>query len=493
MKKQFLFCLLLLFPASLYAQITINGTSYATLSEAIGASVSGDVIEIAGTVSLEEQVGLAHASGIRTFRGTTPGARITLADGARFVLEAAGETVFENLTLVGAELENEDWGAMFTLFNGPTLILRSDTLRGAKSLAHAGAIRVTSGATLEAYNTVFMENESSQNGGVAFIETNNTTTIFEGCVFMNNKCGVFNPDAKGGALFYAQGANEGEQILENCAFIQNESENHGGAIGLETVSPQVINCTFSENSAFDNGGAIWMWNGAGESTTTLVNCTFVGNTAANGGALFLNQAESQYNVMNSVFVDNGDAPIATGTAPATISVRNSYYAPLMEGLTEATGATTNLHTGDVHLADIDPAAGVVWYDITSEQSVLVGLGSAALLKPYSKKDQIGRDRDLNAPSITAGAIEYTDTPTALSDRYQSIQHRIYPNPTTDCLVLNATEPGEVAIYSLTGRLMARQEMVRGENRIATSHLTQSVYIIKSTSREGIGYARFVKQ
>lgn len=475
--------------------IAIGETPYELLTEAIAASVSGDIIEISGRVQLTEQVGLTHASGIRTLRGVTEDASISLANSARFILEAAGETVIENLTINGAEQAHEDWGAIFTLFNGPTLILRNDTVRGAKTLAHAGAMRITAGATVEAYNTVFTENESNQNGGVAFIETNNTTTIFENCVFLRNKCGVNNPDAKGAALFYAQGENEGEQTVENCSFIQNESGNHGGAIAMETVSPVIVNTTFAENSAFDNGGAIWMWNGSGESTTTIVNCTFVGNLAGNGGALFLNQAESYYDVINSIFSDNGEFPVATGTAPATISVRHSYLAELPEGLTESSGATSNLHEGELFLADINLDDSVVWYDITSAESVLVGLGNPSLLRNYSRVDQLGNTRDLEGEGITAGSIEYSGdpgSPNGIKDEFK-VQISVYPNPASDYLLVNAGHEGEISIYTTNGVLAKTHKVTRGENKIDTSLLPKSIYIIKSTSAEGIGYIRFVKR
>lgn len=475
--------------------IAIGETSYELLTEAIEASVSGDVIEISGAVELTEQVGLTHASGIRTFRGIIPGSSITLANSARFILEAAGETVFENITINGAEQAHEDWGAIFTLFNGPTLILRNDTIRGAKTLAHAGAMRITAGATVEAYNTVFTENESNQNGGVAFIETNNTTTIFEDCVFLRNKCGVNNPDAKGAVLFYAQGENEGEQTIENCTFIQNESGNHGGAIGMETVSPVIVNTTFAENSAFDNGGAIWMWNGSGESTTTIVNCTFVNNSAGNGGALFMNQAESHYDIINSVFSENGEMPIATGTAPATISVRHSYYLELPEGLTESSGATSNLHEGELYLADINLDDSVVWYDVTSAESVLVGLGNPGLLRNYSRVDQLGNERDLDGAGITAGSIEYLGdpaNPTGLEDELK-VQITVHPNPASDYLLVNTFREGEISIYTINGALIKTERIEKGENRIDTSTLPKSLYVIRSTSVDGSGYIRFVKR
>jgi hypothetical protein len=497
MKKVLLLFITLMAPAYLFAQISIRETTYELLTDAIGASVSGDTIEIAGPVMLTGQVGLNHASGVRTFRGMTEDASITLANGARFILEAAGETVFSDITLIGAEQAHEDWGAMLTLFNGPTLTLKNATLQGAKTSAHAGAMRITSGATVKAYNTIFKNNEANQNGGVAFIEAGNTETLFENCVFIGNKCGTNNPDAKGGALFYAQGADEGDHIVKNSAFIQNESSNHGGAIGMETVSPEFINCTFTENAAVDNGGAIWMWNGSGESTTTIVNCTIIGNVAGNGGALFMNQAESHYDVVNTVFSDNGEMGIATGTAPATISIKNSYFPALPEGLTESSGATTNIHEGDLMLADIDVEGGIYYFDVTSEESVLVGLGNPGLLQPYSRVDQRGVERDLDRDAITAGSIEFPiEDPVLAADREKVKTLSVYPNPSlasSGVITINSKYEGKIAFYNASGKLVATRSVKTGENKIDISSLPESLYVIKNTSRNGAEFTRFVKR
>ncbi len=162
MKKLLLLLLIAFLPGCMLAQIKIGETTYELLTEAITASVSGDVIEISGPVTLTEQVGLAHATGVRTFKGMTPDASIKLANGARFILEAAGETAIEN--------HHFDWRRSGTRRLGcdPHTLqwtdadsLRNDTIRGAKTNAHAGAIRITNNATVEAYNTVFANNQAA--------------------------------------------------------------------------------------------------------------------------------------------------------------------------------------------------------------------------------------------------------------------------------------------------------------------------------------------
>ena len=491
MKKFLLLIAIHLLPVYLFAQIAIGETPYVLLTDAIGASVSGDIIKISGPVVLTEQVGLNHATGVRTFKGMTPDASITLATGARFILEAAGETVFEDLTLIGAEQAHEDWGAMLTLFNGPTLILRNDTLRGAKTNAHAGAMRITSGATVEAYSTVFRNNEANQNGGVAFIEAGNTETLFDGCLFLNNKAGANSVDAKGGALFYANGADMKDHIIKNSSFIGNTSSNHGGAIGMESVSPVFVNCTFSGNSAVDNGGVFWMYHTAAECTTSLINCTFYGNSAGNGSTLFMNHTTTHYDVRNSVFAENTGTSISSAEAPATINITNSYFPELPEGLTVGTG-TKNLHEGELSLADIDVSEGIVWHDVTSFRSVLVTLGSTASLRPYSQTDQSGAERNMDASFITAGAIEYSGAGPVLGvTEKEAIQISVYPNPAANFIIINTPRRSKISIYSATGVLIAHGNLKAGENIIDTSAYSKSVYVVKNEGTNGTDFTRFV--
>jgi hypothetical protein len=488
MKKLLLLMVVHLLPVYLFAQIAIGETNFELLTDAIGASVSGDVIEISGPVILTEQVGFTHATGVKTIKGMTANASITLATGARFILEAAGETIFENITIIGAEQAHEDWGAILTLFNGPTLILRNDTIRGAKTNAHAGAMRITSGATVEAYNTVFMENEANQNGGVAFIEAGNTETLFDKCVFLNNKAGSNSVDAKGGALFYAHGANMKDHIIKNSAFIGNSSSNHGGVIGMESVSPIFINCTFSGNTAVDNGGVFWMYNSAAECTTTLVNCTFYDNSAGNGGALFMNHITTHYDVRNSVFAAHEGVAISTAETPATIAITNSYFPALPEGLT-ATGGTKNINEGDIFLAELNVDEGIVWHEVTSWRSVLVGLGNSNLLKLYSNTDQTGATRDLNAATITAGSFEYVGLGPVLDVEKDLTKVSVHPNPATEYIIVSTSRQVNVSIYNITGQLMTENRLTAGEHRIETASFGKCMFILKTENELGTTYTK----
>jgi hypothetical protein len=485
--------IILLLPGYLFAQISIKDTPYTLLTEAVAAALPGDTIEIVGPVTLTEQVSFNHVTGTKTIRGMSADASIKLANGARFILEAAGETAFSDITLIGADEANPDWGAILTLFNGPTLTLKNDTIRGAKTDAHAGAIRITSGATVKATKTVFRDNQSNQNGGVAFIEAGNTETVFDGCVFINNKCGTNNPDAKGGALFYAQGANEKDHIVKNSAFINNESSNHGGAVGMETVSPKFINCTFSGNKAVDNGGVIWMWNGSGQSKTTVVNCTFYGNIAANGGALFGNQATSLYDVANSVFTEHEGTTFGFAE-PITLSIKNSFIPALPDGVTNT--GTNNISEGELFLDDINIEEGIFYYDVTSYESVLIRLGNTNLLKPYSRTDQIGFERNMNLSTVTAGSIEYSgegDPIMGIGNRGEQLKITAYPNPTADFIYINASHAGKIVIYNSNGTVVSSGPVRAGENKIDISGLQNSVYFIQNVSGKRSQAMRFIKK
>lgn len=70
--------------------------------------------------------------------------------------------------------------------------------------------------------------------------------------------------------------------LENCEFISNTSETHGGAINSNASELTISNCRFSHNSSIINGGAIHNNKG----TLSVSNSTFLSNeTLDRGGAI----------------------------------------------------------------------------------------------------------------------------------------------------------------------------------------------------------------
>jgi hypothetical protein len=207
----------------------------------------------------------------------------------------------------------------------------------------------------------------------------------------------------------------------------------------------------------------------------------------------MNQAASLFDVSNSVFAENGETPFGFA-APVTIALKNSYFPVLPVGLTNS--GANNLNEGELFLADINVSEGIFYHDVTSFESVLIGLGSTNLLKPYGRTDQIGFERNMDLPKITAGSIEYSGE----GDPIMSIENpgrqnllSVYPNPTSQYIIVKTEHKGKVGIYDLAGRMVSSENIEAGENRIDISSLPKSVYAVKNTSARGIELGRFIKQ
>ncbi|MDP8200672.1 MAG: choice-of-anchor Q domain-containing protein [Candidatus Tenebribacter burtonii] len=104
--------------------------------------------------------------------------------------------------------------------------------------------------------------------------------------------------------------------LESCLFINNASENYGGAIYTEDSIVIIYNCMFKNNYAF-HGGAVYYRS----SEYGLFNNIFTENFAAQrGGALYLNNSSCfvKNNIFSNNYTNNGGAIYFYGNEYAII-------------------------------------------------------------------------------------------------------------------------------------------------------------------------------
>lgn len=130
---------------------------------------------------------------------------------------------------------------------------------------------------------------------------------FENCTFINNRArGV------GGAI---AGRDIGVKLV-NCTFDSNVAlsinsgqlpSNGGGAVSVSGET-SIILCNFINNTSHGRGGAVeWVGGGQLEETgdVKIVDCKFFGNKSYDsGGGMYLNTAQNQGYVVNSVFANN---------------------------------------------------------------------------------------------------------------------------------------------------------------------------------------------
>ncbi|MBN1599154.1 MAG: T9SS type A sorting domain-containing protein [Bacteroidales bacterium] len=398
-------------PICLFSQVRIGGTEYESLQAACDAAVEDDVVTIEGEITLTGVYGISKSI---TVRGISSDAKIVFGSEGDNRLGFGGDTeiIVENLTIVGyPRSQRQMW-----VSDNCHVIFKNDTIRDCHNTGpndeHGGAFLNVGTSTFEAHNCVFKNNKSSKNGGV-FWAVDQCSVLLYDCLFTGNIAQYENEDGKGGVL-----ASVGEghtYYAENCAFIENGSEGHGGVIWIEhNQSMTCVNCTFSGNWAGGHGGAIGFWENA---SIDLINCTVYQNSVlyeGGGGAVFLNWGSNTVNMQNTVLTGNGydDGEGTSGAsniegeaenAPFTVTADNSYYT-LTEDGTIVTEGSNSLNTGAILLEDVDLESGIYWNKIALETSVLVGLGDPVYLEPYSSTDQRGWDRDMES-AICAGAYD----------------------------------------------------------------------------------------
>lgn len=402
-------------PMCLFSQVKIGQTTYETLDAACEASVNGDVVTIAGKTTLLAVYGIKKSI---TVRGITANAQITFGPGdVRLGFEGSNTINIENLTIVGVpRSQRQMW-----IQDNCHVIFKNDTIRDCYNTGptdeHGGAFLMVGTSTLEAHNSVFINNKCSKNSGVFWLVEQSNVKLYD-CFFTGNKAQYQGTDGKGGVFACV----DSPHIIyaENCAFIGNSSEGNGGAFWIEGQNNNVkfVNCTFTKNTAGGHGGAISFWD---KGTADLINCTVYQNSVTNaggGGAVYLNWANNTVNMYNTVLTSNGyddgmgnsgpsNIEGAAENAPFTVTANNSYYTKTEDGSITTNGANS-VFTGATLLNDVNLAKGIYWNSIAAKTSVLVGLGNPDYLKPYSSTDQRGWNRIMTG-KICAGAYELDAT------------------------------------------------------------------------------------
>jgi len=133
---------------------------------------------------------------------------------------------------------------------------------------------------------------NAQNGAALKVGPNSAATIRQS-IFVNNLA------LSGGAAFV-----EGGITFEDCTFVDNQADIHGGAVFITNHGTiQATGSYFNSNGAGNNGGGIFA---GSKSTGTVDRCSFVGNIAQGaGGGMFVTQIDTEHTISNTYFGTNG--------------------------------------------------------------------------------------------------------------------------------------------------------------------------------------------
>ena len=283
---------------------------YATIQDAVDASVSGDTIIISQGTYVENVILGPNLTLMSTDPNDPAIVESTVIDGGGTdrVLDWNTGLPGEFLTVLG-----------LTLTNGLDL---GDKAKGAALQCSAGTVTVQ--------NCRFINNHAKIAGAIYYGQA---VLTCRDSLFWLNKASSFNEGA-GGAVY----SPVGELHIERCSFIDNfaafeggaaasdhgavyyrdslfqgNSARWGGAINTSHYPAEIDNCIFIGNTAFNDGtggdgGAIRAKDLTEIATTDMIeeitNCTFVSNTAhQTGGAVFI-RAGGTIAISNSIVWNN---------------------------------------------------------------------------------------------------------------------------------------------------------------------------------------------
>ena len=264
-----------------------------------------------------------------------------------FTLEDDGDPLYtgtQDLTVNGNGFTIDGGGFSTILVFNPTsdalLTVNDLTFTNGDSAPDGGALDVESGGGAQVNNSNFLDNETDDDGGAIDVDPDGITLGVNGGTFDDNVAnrdgGAIYVDAEStgidvlidGATFEANSTDEddggainhdsggGSLTIRNSTFVQNQSDDVGGAINADFGVPITIeNSTFDRNTAVrDDAGAI----DTGEDTT-ITRSTFSGNRTLNGdGGAIDSSAEgvTRLDVIDSTFTANAafqpEAPYASG-------------------------------------------------------------------------------------------------------------------------------------------------------------------------------------
>jgi hypothetical protein len=211
-------------------------------------------------------------------------------------------------------------GAMYSTNSIGSLSSSSFT---SDSAGNGGALSNSAGKWTIA-NCTFLSNAASTGVGGAVYGANNDVSVYSGCTFTSNACGLrgsavygntdtmsFSACTFSGNISNSTSVNDGGAIasignaqlsVANSTFTNNSGANdRGAAVGCTGYST-ITNCTFTGNSGFA-GGALSNCGGSPK-TMTVSNCQFTGNTSSSTAGAIISMFGSNIVVNNSSFTNN---------------------------------------------------------------------------------------------------------------------------------------------------------------------------------------------
>ena len=219
----------------------------------------------------------------------------------------------------GAWTHNNYGGAVYV--QNATVSMKNVDIRNCHAEDHGGAVMAEDQGKLMLENVHFSNCRADENqGGAIYMEDDAEVTYIGGSI---KSCSAL--EDNGGAIYQ----EDGKLYCENVEFLNNYSEDHGGAVYINTDDATwLIGCTFRSNTADDDGGAIYMDN----DKLYMESCTVTNNASKGiGGGLFISCDGSIDLCGKAIIKDNdGEDYYDNLTLGAAVEQTKTYFAQVYD-------------------------------------------------------------------------------------------------------------------------------------------------------------------
>lgn len=275
----------LLFGASVHADILQVPTQYKTIQLAIDSATTGDAVHISSGTYYEKIDLLGKAIQVIGIDGpdvTTVDASGLNGSVVTCMQNEGPNTIIAGLTLTGGTgTVHPVWktlhgGGVIAYLASPTIqnciILenQAEFAGGMWAQEYTGSIQ----------NVIFKSNEATYpvTGASGGLYLWNSTALVTDCTFETNTC-----IGAGAALkCKTSPTGLGGSLFRDCTFSQNQAPTSGGAVFVHRATPTFESCSFNNNNADEAGGAFSIF----ATQASLINCTFTNNSSGiYGGAI----------------------------------------------------------------------------------------------------------------------------------------------------------------------------------------------------------------
>ena len=235
--------------------------------------------------------------------------------------------------------------------------------------------------------------------GAGGVIWNRGTLVVDRCEFTDNRSPY-----RGGAIYCSDGSSAN---IVNSTFAANTAA-EGGAIAVDNATVEMTQCTFSRNSATsiipgEGGGAVVLYSGQ----ATMKGCTVVFNTTVNGGGLVRHGGIFS---LSSNLIGNNEAPPDAGED------LQGEFLSLGFNLVTTPGPGSNFSAALGDIIGEAPAVATSLTTIPGTTRFHMPLSSSpAINKGISSglpTDQRGRPRLING-AVDIGAVEFDPPQTGL--------------------------------------------------------------------------------